>query len=106
MVVHVVLFRPKADVSEADRAGMFDALAVAATAIPSVRRFRVGKRVVHGAGYEQLMTEDFPFAAIVEFDDLSGLRAYLEHSNHQRLGELFYRLQEAALVYDYEGEWQ
>jgi Stress responsive A/B Barrel Domain len=102
MIVHVVLFRPKRDVSETHRAEMFAALAVAAREIPSVRRFHVGQRVTHGAAYERLMSQDFPFAAIVEFDDVPGLRAYLEHPKHEKLGELFYQLQEAALVYDYE----
>ena len=101
MVLHVVLFRPKNDVSDADRRAMFGALHVAASEIPSVRRFYVGKRLIHGAGYERLMTQDFPYAAIVEFEDLSGLEAYLTHPKHLELGELFYRLQDAALVYDF-----
>lgn len=101
MIVHVVLFRPKADISESDRQAMFKALSDAATAIPSVRRFRVGERVTHGAAYEQIALQDFPFAALIEFDDLSGLKAYLAHPQHRELGLLFYKLQEAALAYDY-----
>jgi hypothetical protein len=103
MLVHVVLFRPKPDVSETDRNGMLASLAVAATEIPSVRRFHIGRRVLHGAAYERMMAHDYPFVAIVEFDDLAGLQAYLQHPKHQKLGELFYQLQDSALVYDYEG---
>ena len=102
MVVHVVLFRPKPVLSEPDRDAMFAALNAAAKEIPTVRRFYVGARVTHGAAYEKLMREDYPFAAIVEFDDAAGLQAYLRHPRHERLGELFYALQEAALAYDYE----
>lgn len=102
MFLHVVLFRPKPDVSESERQAMFEALSVAAKEIPSVRRFHIGARVTHGAGYEQTMTQDFPFAAVIEFDDLDGLRTYLEHPSHERLGALFYQLLEAGLVYDYE----
>jgi hypothetical protein len=102
MVLHVVLFRPRAGVPEGRRQEMFDALRAAATDIPSVRRFYVGTRVTHNAAYEQLVPQDFPFAAIVEFDDLGGLQAYLRHPQHARLGALFYELQEAALAYDYE----
>ena len=102
MVVHVVLFRPKNDLPETDRRDMFGALNVAASEIPSVRRFYVGQRDTHGAAYEPLMPQDFPYAAIVEFDDLEGLRAYLQHPKHRQLGDLFYRLQDAALVYDFE----
>ena len=102
MLLHIVLFRPKPGISASDRAAMFAALNAAASEIPTVRRFRVGARITHGAEYEKLMLHDFPFAAIIEFDDLAGLQAYLQHSTHGRLGQLFYELQEAALAYDYE----
>jgi Stress responsive A/B Barrel Domain len=102
MFLHIVLFRPNVSVSDADRAAMFDALHAAATGISSVRRFHVGTRVQHGRPYEQMMTADYPFAAVVEFDDLAGLQMYLDHPQHERLGALFYQLLEAALVYDYE----
>ena len=59
MVTHIVLFRPRPDVSDADRASMFEALSAAAAGIPAVRRFHVGTRVRHGPPYEQLMREDF-----------------------------------------------
>ena len=102
MVLHVVLFRPKAGISESDRNAMVAALHAAANDIPSVRRFQVGTRITHGAAYEPLMTQDFPFAAVIAFDDLAGLQAYLNHPKHRELGELFYRLQDAVLAYDYE----
>jgi hypothetical protein len=104
MIVHVVLFRPRPNVSEADREAMFEALRAASTGIPSVRRFQVGARIRHGRPYEQLMTEDYPYAAVVEFDDLAGLGAYLAHPKHEQLGGMFYKLLDAALVYDYEME--
>jgi len=81
---------------------MFEALESAARGIATVRRFHVGPRVTHGAAYEPLMTQDFPFAALVEFDDLAGLQSYLGHPQHERLGRLFYELQDGALAYDYE----
>jgi hypothetical protein len=102
MVLHIVLFRPKPSVSDSDRAAMFEALRAASTGISSVRRFHIGNRIKHGRPYEQLMTDDYPFAAVVEFEDLAGLQTYLNHPRHERLGELFYQLLEAALVYDYE----
>ena len=81
---------------------MMDALTSAARQIPSVRRFHIGTRVKHGPQYELLMRDDFPYAAVIEFDDLAGLQAYLSHGEHQALGSLFYELLEAGLVYDYE----
>jgi Stress responsive A/B Barrel Domain len=106
VLLHIVLFRPKQELAESDRAAMFAALRAAAREIPDVRRFRVGPRVTHGAAYERLMPQDFPFAAVIEFDDLPGLQAYLRHPTHERLAALFYVLQDAALAYDYEVEPQ
>jgi stress responsive alpha/beta barrel protein len=102
VLLHIVLFRPKPGISTSDRAAMFAALNAAASGMPTVRRFQVGARVTHGAAYEEFMLHDFPFAAVIEFDDLAGLQAYLRHPTHERLGQLFYELQEAALAYDYD----
>jgi hypothetical protein len=102
VLLHIVLFRPKQEIAASERAAMFAALETAASEVPSVRRFQVGARVTHDAAYEKLMLHDFPFAAVIEFDDLSGLQAYLRHPAHERLASLFYLLQDAALAYDYE----
>ena len=105
MFLHIVLFRPKPGIGDAERLAMLDALRLASTEIPSVRRFHVGRRVVHGRPYERLMAEDYPYAAVIEFEDLAGLKAYLEHPRHEELGKLFYSLLEAGLVYDYEMDY-
>ncbi len=102
MISHIVFFRPKPKATSADRQRVFDALADAAAGIPSVRRFLVGTRVKHGPRYEQLMTEDYPYSAVIEFDDLAGLQAYLQHPKHETLGALFYQWMDEALTYDYE----
>ena len=81
---------------------MFDALTAAATGIPAVRRFHAGSRITHGRPYEAMMRENYPYAAVVEFDDLAGLQTYLNHPQHEKLGALFYQLLESGLVYDYE----
>ncbi|MSO55841.1 MAG: Dabb family protein [Acidobacteria bacterium] len=104
MVFHIVLFRPKPDITDFDRQAMFEALKAAASGIPAVRRFHVGCRITHGSQYEQLMRDDYPYAAVVEFDDLAGLQAYLRHPQHATLGALFYELLESGLVYDYQAE--
>ena len=103
MIVHVVLFSPKPDLSESDRRKVLDALAAAATGIPSIRRLRVGKRVKHGLpGYEQAMRDDYEFAVMIEFDDVEGLKAYLRHPAHAAAGHHFTASASKALAYDYE----
>ena len=102
MIAHLVLFRPKTSLSEEDRHGLAEALATAIREIPSIRRARVGTRVTHGRPYEQLMRTHYSHAAILEFDDLDGLRAYLEHPAHEALARRFFSAFDEGLFYDFE----
>ena len=102
MITHLVMFRPRADVTDTQRQALATSLTNALREIPSVRRARVGRRVTHGSGYELLMRADYPYVAMLEFDDLAGLQAYLAHAAHQELGTRFFESFEDALMYDYE----
>lgn len=102
MITHVVLFRPRPDLSAADRRALADTLTAALQTIPSIRVARIGRRVTHGRGYERLMRVDYPYAAFLDFDDLAGLKAYLEHPAHEALAARFFAAFEEALMYDFE----
>ena len=103
MIAHVILFSPRPGLPGDVRQQLLDGLASAATQIPSIRRFRVGRRVTHGLpGYEQAMPATYGFAAIVEFDDLEGLKAYLAHPAHSAIGGHFTTSASHALAYDFE----
>ncbi len=102
MIAHVILFTPAEPLSEGAQADLLAELAGAARSIPTIRRFRVGPRVLHGhPGYEQMMRDDFQFAAILEFDDVNGLTAYLAHPAHRTLGDRF-GAAARSLAYDYD----
>ena len=102
MIAHVVLFTPKPDLGEAARRALIEALVAAADDIPTIKRFRVGKRVRHGLpGYEQAMRDDYEFAAIVEFENVEGLKIYLAHPSHAIIGQHFTTSASRALAYDY-----
>ena len=103
MIAHVVLFSPKPDLPEVERRALLDALVAASADIPSIKRFRVGKRVKHWLpGYEQMMRDDYQFAAIIEFDDMDGLKTYLGHPSHIAIGQHFTASASRSLAYDYE----
>jgi hypothetical protein len=102
MIAHVVLFRLKPQLADVMRDGLADALARATRDIPSIRRVRVGSRITLGRVYEQLMTTDYSFAAIIEFEDQVGLQAYLDHPIHEQLARRFYASVDQALTYDFE----
>ena len=101
MIAHVVLFRPRPGLTDAEHARLADAFSTAVREIPSIRRARIGERVTHGRPYEALMTTHYSHAAILEFDDMAGLRAYLEHPAHEAVGRLFFEAFEEALMYDF-----
>jgi hypothetical protein len=101
-VTHVVLLRPKPSLSVAEREALLDAMKHAFTSIAEIRRVRIGKRRLLGRQYEAMMTEDYEFLCVIEFDDEEGLRTYLDHPAHAELGRLFYASSERALVYDFE----
>jgi hypothetical protein len=48
------------------------------------------------------MRVDYEYAAVLEFDDEAGLKAYLEHPAHEQLGKRFFTAFADALMYDYE----
>lgn len=102
MIAHIVLFTPKTGLPDAERQGLADALVHALREIPSIRRARVGARVRHGRAYEALMRTNYEYAALLEFDDLAGLKAYLEHPAHDALGARFFAAFEDALMYDFD----
>lgn len=101
MIAHVVLMRPRTDLSPDDRLGFLRALERAVREIPAVRAARIGRRVMHGAAYETT-APPLDYVATIEFDDVAGLQEYLGHPAHQQLGELFGRLLSSAMVFDFE----
>jgi len=102
VIAHIVLLQPRADLTAAERQQALDALSHAAANVPEIRRFRLGRRVKHGLpGYEQVMSQNFEFALMIEMDDVGALTRYLQAPAHAALGELFYSATSAALAYDY-----
>jgi hypothetical protein len=102
VIAHVILFSPRPELTQGARRALLEALVAASVQIPSIRKFRVGRRVKHGLpGYEQMMRDDYDFAAIIEFDDLDGLTSYLAHPSHEAIGRHFMVSASRSLAYDY-----
>ena len=102
MIAHLVLLKPRPDLSRSDRDGLASAFEHAVRTIPTVREVRVGRRVMHGAGYEQAMPDAADFVAMLQFDDLAGLQTYLAHPAHAELGARFGASLASSLVFDFE----
>ena len=101
MILHLVLFTPRPDLSAADQDRLATALDRALTTIPAVVSYRVGRRVQTGAAYDALSGR-FEFCGVMEFEDLGGLSAYLSHPAHVELGQLFYTTSADAFAGDFE----
>ena len=102
MIAHIVLFRLRPEVSLEERRALIDAWAAALDDIPMIRRARVGQRVRVGRSYESLTRLDFPYAAVLEFDDVDGLRAYLDHPAHEAMATRLFAVIADTLIYDFE----
>jgi hypothetical protein len=101
MIAHVILFRPRSDLDTRGQLAVLESFTSAAAA-PSVRSIQIGRRVRHGLpGYESAMREDYEYFAILLFDDLEGLKAYLQDPAHAGAGRHFGASAAAALAYDY-----
>jgi len=102
MVWHLVLMKPKADLSPADRRTLIETFERAVREIPTVRDVRAGRRLVHGAGYESTAPDAADYMVAIGFDDLRGLQSYLKHPAHDILAARFYQSLDSALIYDFE----
>jgi hypothetical protein len=102
MVMHIVFFRARPGLQATDREALAAAFAEALDAIPAVCGAKVGRRVMHGAGYEREVPGHFDYAAVLEFRDVAGLQAYLAHPMHRELASQIDRCSEAIIAYDYE----
>jgi hypothetical protein len=102
VISHVVLIKPRADLTSEESRAFVAAFERAILEIPTVRAVRFGHRVRHGAAYESLGPDMADYIAVIDFENLDGLRTYLAHPAHIRLGELFYRSLDAGMVYDFE----
>jgi hypothetical protein len=101
VITHIVFFRPKPDLTDADRGSLITSMRHAVDGIPSIRRARIGRRLLlNRPGYEQ-MAEHFEYSAILDFDSESDLRAYLDHPSHADLAMRLFSSAEAVLAYDF-----
>jgi len=102
MISHVVLFRPRLDLTTDERAALVEAFERALRDIPTIRGVRVGRRVIFGAAYEANTPDAIEFLIAIDFDDLTGLQSYLQHAAHADLGARFIDASSAAVVYDFD----
>jgi hypothetical protein len=102
MFAHIVLLTPRRDLPEEDRRAFVAAFEKAMRSIPSVRGVRMGERVRLGTGYEASAPIAPAYLALIEFDDVDGIREYLAHPAHDALSFHFHHSLSLAAAFDFE----
>jgi Stress responsive A/B Barrel Domain len=102
LIVHLVLFTPRPDLTDAERTTIRETLENALTRIPTIRSYKVGRRVRLGTPYDRAAPLDFEYVVAIEVDDERALSEYLAHPAHQTLGQLFYETSAHALACDFK----
>jgi len=92
MISHIVLFRPRADVTPREQRAFVAALENACRHVPTISRATIGRSLPDSNG------RDFPYTAVIEFEDEAGFAAYLAHPLHDPLAALFRQTCAATLV--------
>ena len=101
MILHIVLYQPKASATAKDLTELVEVLQTAAREIPSVLQVRVGRTEDLGFGYQNWPKDrNTGNVAVFEFADRSGLERYLAHPAHRRLADLFWKTSDEPLVFD------
>lgn len=106
MIAHVVLFEPKNSTTMAERDTFIELLRVTFSEIETVRRSFIGLRRKIGVSYESKVGyTTYSYASVVEFDDVDGLRTYLEHPLHVKVGQLFWQHCDRTMILDVDCFW-
>lgn len=106
MIAHVVLFEPKASTTADERDAFFELMRTAFREIETVKRSFVGLRQKVGVAYESKVGDStYSYASVVEFEDVDGLKVYLDHPLHVKVGQLFWQHCERTMIVDVDCFW-
>jgi hypothetical protein len=94
MLIHIVCWKYKPDVSEPEREEHRSRLRSLAPIIDTVRSLSVGADMLH-------LDRSFDSGLVVEFDGLAGLDAYTVHPDHQAVAALGRELAEKVVSVDF-----
>ena len=101
MIAHVVLFEPKAWLSEDARRAFLSSIRDVARNISQVTSARIGTVESLGVSPEnKIGVKTYSYGAVFEFLTPEDLSAYLIHPRHSDLRKIFWELCESTLIAD------
>jgi len=101
MIRHIVFFKLKPEVTDADRDWLFNLIRGAVAKIPEAKNFAIGSQLVPSEEwYKERLATDFTWGLSADFETEADLYAYQKHPLHvETLQELAKRINERK-VYD------
>jgi len=101
MIRHIVFFKLKPEVTDADREWVFNLIRDAVAKIPQAKNFAIGKQLVpYEEWYKERLATDFTWGLSTDFETEADLYTYQKHPLHmETLQELGTRIYERK-VYD------
>ena len=94
MLIHVVCWRYRPDVGEAERDEHRRRLGDLAALVPGIDRLDVGADVLH-------LERSYDTALVAEFADIRALEAYNVHPEHQAVGAIGREIAETVMSVDF-----
>jgi len=94
MLKHVVLFKFKPEVKEADIVELEKRLAALPGAIPEIQEYLFGRDVIHSE-------RSYDFALVSGFADLKAMERYQKHPQHLPVLDLVRRICSTILAVDF-----
>jgi len=94
MLKHVVFFKFKAEVKDADVVEVEKGLAGLPAAIPEIQEYVFGRDVIHSE-------RSYDFALVSGFADLKAMERYQKHPDHLRVVEVAKRISSNILAVDF-----
>lgn len=102
MIYHMLLLKEPDGLTAEARRELIRAFQHAIREIPTVRQVHLTRRIRVDTEYEGLMPEIADYAIMIEFDNVTGLKTYLNHPAHEDLGRRFAESVQAPLILDFE----
>jgi hypothetical protein len=108
MILRVVLFRLRAEVTDYDSRLLLASIGGAVKSVPGLLSFNVGRRIEGDGGYalgdaaEAGATSQYDYAAVFQFESAKALQAYLHHPAQSEIRTRFAAVVSSAITSDYE----
>lgn len=96
MITHVVLFKFKAETTEAEIQQLAEGLGGLPQLIEEIREFRFGADVIRSE-------RSYDLALVSSFEDLDALQRYQVHSAHQKVVAHIKAIASNVVTVDFEG---